>query len=107
GVVTSVNKGKVYYTAWSMDVKIEGENAVRHMDLMTHNHNPFPGNTPTWPYIDESATSPGKGCEKEKKEVESKCSGDQAKDCKDDDAGKACQNAKKCMLVPHTPLEGQ
>ena len=29
---------KVYFTAWSMDVKIEGENAVRHLDMTTHNH---------------------------------------------------------------------
>src|SRR3954465_2362652 len=26
GVVTSVNKGKVYFNAWSMDVMVEGEN---------------------------------------------------------------------------------
>src|SRR4029077_20054819 len=33
-VITSVIQGKCYYTAWSMDVKIEGENAVRHLDMM-------------------------------------------------------------------------
>ena len=38
GVVTSVNRGKVYFIAWSMDVKVEGENVVRHLDLTTHNH---------------------------------------------------------------------
>ena len=38
GVVTSVNSGKVYFTAWSMDVKFEGENVVRHLDMTTHNH---------------------------------------------------------------------
>jgi len=42
GVVTSVNKGKVYFTVWSMDVKVEGENVVRHLDMTTHNHNPSP-----------------------------------------------------------------
>src|ERR1044071_1112818 len=26
GIVTSKNKGKVYFTAWSMNVKFEGEN---------------------------------------------------------------------------------
>jgi hypothetical protein len=105
GVLTSVNRGKVYFTAWSMDVKIEGENAVRHLDLTTHNHASFPGNTPTWPYIDEMAGQPGAGCEKERGEVEAKCSGDHEKDCEDG----ACKQAKKCMLVPHTPLvsEGQ
>ena len=38
GVVTSVNKGKAYFAAWSMDVKFEGENVVRHLDMTTHNH---------------------------------------------------------------------
>ena len=55
GVVTSKNMGKVYFTMWSMDVKVEGENVVRMMDLTTHNHGSIPGNTPTWPYIDEAA----------------------------------------------------
>ncbi len=53
GVVTHKNTGKVYFTMWSMDVKIEGENVVRMMDLTTHNHaGSMPGNTPPWPYID-------------------------------------------------------
>lgn len=53
GVVTHKNRGKVYFTMWSMDVKIEGKNAVRMMDLTTHNHaGSMPGNTPPWPYID-------------------------------------------------------
>lgn len=38
GVATSAHKGKAYFTAWSMDVKVEGENVARHLDLMTHNH---------------------------------------------------------------------
>jgi len=29
GAITSQNRGKVYFNAWSMDVKIEGENVVR------------------------------------------------------------------------------
>ena len=37
GVVTSTNRGKVYFIAWSSDVKFEGENAVRHLDMTTHN----------------------------------------------------------------------
>src|SRR4030095_12736655 len=42
GVVTSKNMGKVYFTMWSMDVKIEGENVVRHLDMTTHNHGSMP-----------------------------------------------------------------
>ena len=57
GVITSVNMGKVYFNAWSMDVKFEGENVVRHFDLTTHNHASVPGNSPPWSYIDEVAQS--------------------------------------------------
>lgn len=38
GVATSVIKGKAYFTNWSSDVKVEGLNVCRHLDLMTHNH---------------------------------------------------------------------
>ncbi len=55
GVVTHKNTGKVFFNAWSVDVKVEGENVVRMLDLTTHNHGSFPGNSPTWPYIDEAA----------------------------------------------------
>ncbi|MCC8392302.1 DUF4150 domain-containing protein [Paraburkholderia sp. MMS20-SJTR3] len=61
GVVTSKNMGKVYFTAWSMDVKLENENVVRMMDLTTHNHGSVPGNTTPWPYIDEMAALQGDG----------------------------------------------
>lgn len=53
GVITHKNTGKVYFTAWSMDVKVEGENVVRMLDMTTHNHASVPGNTPTWPYLDK------------------------------------------------------
>lgn len=46
GVVTGVNRGKVYFDSWSMNVKIEGKNVVRHLDLTTHNHASAPGNSP-------------------------------------------------------------
>jgi RHS repeat-associated protein len=55
GVVTHKNTGKVYFNAWSMDVKVEGENVVRMLDITTHNHASQPGNSPPWPYIDEVA----------------------------------------------------
>lgn len=54
GIVTSTNKGKVYFTAWSMNVKCEGENVVRNFDLTTHNHNPKVGNGPPWLYSDNA-----------------------------------------------------
>lgn len=61
-VITHQIQGKVYFTSWSMDVKIEGENAVRHLDMMTHNHASGPGGTPPWPYVDAMAMAPGGVC---------------------------------------------
>lgn len=57
GVVTSKNMGKVYFKAWSMDVKVEGENVVRHLDLTTHNHASEGPNTPPWVHLDAMAMS--------------------------------------------------
>jgi hypothetical protein len=37
-IVTHVITGKTYCISWSMDVKIEGENVDRHLDLTTSNH---------------------------------------------------------------------
>lgn len=47
GVVSHNISGKVYYAAWSMDVKFEGMNVDRHLDLTTSNHMSPPGNTVT------------------------------------------------------------
>lgn len=38
GVVTHTIQGKTKHAAWSFDVKIEGANTIRNMDLTTHNH---------------------------------------------------------------------
>ncbi len=46
-VVTHTITGETYCNAWSMDVKIEGKNADRHLDLTTSNHASFPGGPPT------------------------------------------------------------
>ncbi len=64
GVITHQITGKVYFNSWSMDVKIEGENAVRHLDLTTHNHASKPGQTPPWPYADAAALGKGGPCER-------------------------------------------
>lgn len=74
GVLTSVNRGKVYFNAWSMDVKFEGENVVRNLDLTTHNHASQVGQTPPWPYADTAAISPTDACKKEKKKIQKHCS---------------------------------
>ena len=38
GTVIHGIQGKTYHAAWSSDVKFEGENAIRQLDLTTHNH---------------------------------------------------------------------
>jgi hypothetical protein len=47
GVVTHTIQGKTYFAAWSFDVMFEGANAVRFMDLTTHNHASDPANPPS------------------------------------------------------------
>jgi hypothetical protein len=90
GVVTSKNKGKVYFTSWSMNVKFEAENVVRHLDLTTHNHASPPGNTMPWTYADRMAFADGiTQCSEEK-----------------DRAEKACGDTSQKMVCPDiTPLK--
>lgn len=51
-VITHQITGKTYFQAWSMDVKIEGKNACRHLDLTTSNHASYPGATPPYPNME-------------------------------------------------------
>jgi hypothetical protein len=53
GLLSSSIKGKIYFSSWSMDVKFEGENVVRNLDLTTHNHQSYPGNESIpWPHLE-------------------------------------------------------
>jgi hypothetical protein len=79
-----------------MDVKIEGENAVRHLDLTTNNHASDPGDTPPWPYVDGAAIGPGDPCKKEKKKVQKHCSPE--KDWK--------KNCPPAPMAPHHAAGG-
>jgi hypothetical protein len=73
GVVTSVNRGKVYFIVWSMDVKFEGENVVRNLDMTTHNHaSPLP-NTPPQIFAARLALANIQGCEGQVQEVKNAC----------------------------------
>lgn len=38
GVMSAQIQNTTYFAAWSFDVKFEGENAVRQLDLTTHNN---------------------------------------------------------------------
>lgn len=73
GVITSKNTGKVFFESWSMDVKIEGQNAVRHLDMTTNNHASTPGDTPPWPYMDSMKIGSGDPCEKDKDKEKEAC----------------------------------
>ena len=97
GVVTHKTKGKVYFNAWSMDVKVEGENVVRHLDLTTHNHGSGT-NTAPWPFIDSMNPSQLKNhpCKDEIKKVDKSCD----KKKPDKDMSAACCSARKCMMLP-------
>jgi hypothetical protein len=52
GVVTHTIQGEASFVAWSMDVKFEGANVDRHLDLMLHNEQCDPANTPPYIYVD-------------------------------------------------------
>lgn len=74
GVKTGVITGKAYFTSWSMDVKVEGQNVARHEDYVTHNHASAPGNTGAWLYLDSKNE---KACEAAKKRVDDACDVDE------------------------------
>ena len=124
GVITSVHRGKVYFNSWSMDVMVEGENAVRHLDLTTHNHASRPGQTPTWPYLDSMSISPAHPCKEDmdkeaeackdfkphKKGGPSPCPPDKplydeqkVEQYATKTAGDNCLAARRCQLVPYAP----
>jgi hypothetical protein len=75
GVISHKITGKVFFTAWSMDVKVEGENVVRHLDLTTHNHGSPPNEAVPFPHVDTSAMSQFKNCDEETKKIKEKCDG--------------------------------
>jgi hypothetical protein len=89
--------GKVYFKMWSMDVKMEGENVVRHMDLTTHNHASEPPQTPPWMHVDEMAIEVRAECVDEINNAEAACQhvpGPHA-------CTPACAEAQRCLLSPH------
>ena len=76
GLITSSNRGKIYFSSWSMDVRVEGENVVRNLDLTTHNHQSYPGNESIpWPHLESMspAALAKKPCEKEVKREKEAC----------------------------------
>lgn len=78
GLLNSKTKGKVFFVAWSMDVKVEGENVVRNLDMTTHNHaSPANGALPT---VHAASVAMGMipSCAGDAEKIKSKC--DDSKD---------------------------
>ena len=96
GLINSKIKGKVYFLAWSMDVKVEGENVVRNLDLTTHNHacKPANGAVPT-AHIANMSDAAKAACDKQITNVQNACKGQSTKKCTPE-----CRAKQKCILVP-------
>jgi hypothetical protein len=74
GLISSKITGKVYFTAWSMDVKFENENVVRNLDLTTHNHGSYQGNESIpWPHVETTSKGKPKTCKTEIKNEKAAC----------------------------------
>jgi uncharacterized protein DUF4150/HNH/endonuclease VII toxin of polymorphic toxin system len=114
GVINGQNMGKVFFKAWSMDVKVEGENVVRHFDLTTHNHASDIGNDSIpWLHIDAMAVPMplSEECKKDKDNFKSSCkdcvkshpdgsinaAGTQKAMCGNPD----CKKARQCTFTPY------
>ena len=119
GVVTSKIKGKAYFISWSMDVKFEGENVVRHLDMTTHNHASPQSNTGPWPHTDTSAFAKSDNCATDRDKIKDDCEGKErcpgklagpkernatwAEETSAEANAKACVKANRCKLVPFKP----
>jgi hypothetical protein len=99
GVITSTKTGKVYFLSWSMDVKFEGKNAVRHLDRLNSNHSSPTANQATpWPFLDSQALAPEGACHTEAENEKTACGGKTpSQACR----STACQKARKCMLTEY------
>lgn len=73
GLASGVLEGKAYFASWSMNVKAEGLNVTRHMDLMTHNHGSQPANTPPYLYMAYADKGLRAVCANDLKKVEKEC----------------------------------
>ena len=70
GVITHMVQGMAYFQTFSMNVFIESQPAVRHMDLLTHNHMAkMPGNTPPAPWMSAMMAGPGEAPKEAEKQV--------------------------------------
>lgn len=109
GVVTHQIQGESSFVAWSMDVKFEGENVPRHLDLMGHNEACNPPNPPPWPFMAKQSLKNSKNpCNKsgDAKKVSTACpkpKGASKSWTVADNSSSRCCKARKCVLVPYSP----
>ena len=75
GVISNTNTGSVYFIKWSMDVKFEGENVDRHLDMTTDNHaSPAANEAVPWPYTDAMTTlGDFSDCADDKQNIKDNC----------------------------------
>jgi hypothetical protein len=74
GVISSKNTGKVYFIGWSMNVKVEGKNAARHLDQTTNNHaSPAANESIPWPFVDSMTRAQKKKCAGDKRKEKKAC----------------------------------
>jgi hypothetical protein len=60
GIISHTTQGRAYFQSFSMNVRIENQPAVRHLDLVTNNHmRKTPGNTPPVPWMSTMLAGPG------------------------------------------------
>jgi hypothetical protein len=76
GIINSKIKGKVFFISWSMDVKIEGENVVRNLDMTTHNHGSSANGATPMTHVAAVALAEFKHCADEAQKIEEQCNGD-------------------------------
>jgi len=57
GVITHTIQGEASFVAWSMDVKIEGQNVDRHLDLTIPNEQSVPADGPPKPHQSSAASA--------------------------------------------------
>ncbi|QQZ39467.1 DUF4150 domain-containing protein [Pseudomonas sp. SK3(2021)] len=72
-VITNKIKGKAYFITWSMNVKVEGKNIVRHMDLTTHNHGSKPAGAPAALHAALAEMGNITRCAQNKNAIETEC----------------------------------
>jgi uncharacterized protein DUF4150/HNH/endonuclease VII toxin of polymorphic toxin system len=86
GVVTHQIQGEASFVSWSMDVKFEGANVDRHLDMTVHNEQSMPAQTPPFSFAQRMAMmDKASDCETERKNVDEKCDPwDEKAKCPDD-----------------------